>query len=56
MKASEVLTEEQARQVSCPVTVLSRVRLTAFSKLAFDVDHAYAEFFRSLGGEKNDVS
>uniref|UniRef100_A0A8H8CIT4 Vacuolar protein sorting-associated protein 28 n=2 Tax=Psilocybe cubensis TaxID=181762 RepID=A0A8H8CIT4_PSICU len=38
MKASEVLTEDQARQ------------------LAFDVDHAYAEFFRSLGGEKSDVS
>lgn len=30
--------------------------LTAAWKLAFDVDHAYAEFFRSLGGEKSDVS
>ncbi|KAF4610869.1 hypothetical protein D9613_007219 [Agrocybe pediades] len=38
MKASEELTEEQARQ------------------LIFDVEHAYAEFFRSLGGEKDDVS
>jgi len=36
MKASEELTEEQARQ------------------LIFDVEHAYAEFFRSLGGEKTE--
>ncbi|PPQ71158.1 hypothetical protein CVT24_009839 [Panaeolus cyanescens] len=38
MKASEELTEEQARQ------------------LIFDVEHAYAEFFRSLGGDKDAVS
>ncbi|KAF9524409.1 vacuolar protein sorting-associated protein 28 [Crepidotus variabilis] len=34
MKASEELSEEQARQ------------------LIFDVEHAYAEFFRSLGGKE----
>ncbi|KAI0820260.1 vacuolar protein sorting-associated protein 28 [Trametes gibbosa] len=33
MKASEELTEEQARQIS------------------FDIEHAYAEFFRSLSGK-----
>ncbi|KAJ2932231.1 hypothetical protein H1R20_g4849, partial [Candolleomyces eurysporus] len=38
MKASEELTEEQARQ------------------FFFDVEHAYAEFFRSLGGGKDDPS
>jgi len=38
MKASEELTEEQARQ------------------LMFDVENAYAEFFRSLGGVKENVS
>ncbi|KAI0709312.1 vacuolar protein sorting-associated [Earliella scabrosa] len=34
MKASEELTEEQARQLS------------------FDIEHAYAEFFRSLSGKE----
>jgi hypothetical protein len=32
-----------------------RILLTMV-QLIFDVEHAYAEFFRSLGGEKDSVS
>ncbi|KDQ24643.1 hypothetical protein PLEOSDRAFT_1078706 [Pleurotus ostreatus PC15] len=38
MKASEEITEDQARQLS------------------FDIEHAYAEFFRSLSGNKDEGS
>ncbi|KDQ26463.1 hypothetical protein PLEOSDRAFT_1065827 [Pleurotus ostreatus PC15] len=38
MKASEEITEDQARQLS------------------FDIEHAYAEFFRSLSGSKDEGS
>jgi hypothetical protein len=31
------------------------IPLTVF-QLIFDVEHAYAEFFRSLGGDKDNVS
>lgn len=34
---------------------LFRILLTVI-QLSFDVEHAYAEFFRSLGGEKDSVS
>jgi ESCRT-I complex subunit VPS28 len=57
MKVSEELTEEQSRQVH-PVTLnaYTLYRLILWEKLLFDVDHAYAEFFRSLGGGKEDGS
>lgn len=56
MKASEELTEEQTRQVLSLFYLMLRVLLMVFCKLIFDVEHAYAEFFRSLGGEKDAVS
>ena len=54
MKASEEITEEQSRQVSnCPCSLLVTLA-ERFLQLLFDVDHAYAEFFRSLSGAKGD--
>jgi ESCRT-I complex subunit VPS28 len=50
MKASEEITEEQSRQVRSS-SCLPLLLLTRRIKLLFDVDHAYAEFFRSLGGK-----
>lgn len=57
MKASEEITEEQSRQVCTP---LSRILYAAVHcgcplQLLFDVDHAYAEFFRSLSGRNDDA-
>jgi len=63
MKASEELTEEQSRQVCaspCFITLLAHFIPFHFPllvitriQLLFDVDYAYAEFFRSLGGDKD---
>jgi ESCRT-I complex subunit VPS28 len=56
MKASEELTDEQTRQVlSLFYSMLTSV-VNGDLQLIFDVEHAYAEFFRSLGGEKDAVS
>jgi len=52
MKVSEELSDEQARQVSRQI-IDTRLRCLTCSQLIFDVEHAYAEFFRSLGGEKD---
>lgn len=52
MKASEELTEEQARQVSA--LWRDRTKQAALKRrfqLSFDIEHAYAEFFRSLSGK-----
>ena len=56
MKASEELTEEQARQVSAAARhgtawYGSDETLILCSQLSFDIEHAYAEFFRSLSGK-----
>lgn len=59
MKASEEITEEQSRQVCIiPSQAPSKAQMPIHSslQLLFDVDHAYAEFFRSLGGGKDDGS
>lgn len=56
MKASEEITEEQSRQVCVLFSVLYRFLIFVDLQLLFDVDHAYAEFFRSLGGGKDDGS
>ena len=57
MKVSEEITEEQSRQVRRPFpsswSVLLIFFVTLHSQLLFDVDHAYAEFFRSLSGAKD---
>jgi hypothetical protein len=57
MKASEEITEEQSRQVRLPFQS-SFLRLITFphGQLLFDVDHAYAEFFRSLSGSQGQWS
>lgn len=57
MKASEELTDEQSRQVH---PLIFNPFLTVFfsifysTQLVFDVEHAYAEFFRSLGSDNNE--
>lgn len=52
MKASEELTEEQARQVSAPLRDRAQCALLKCRfQLSFDIEHAYAEFFRSLSGK-----
>ena len=53
MKASEEITEEQSRQVSRADTInIPRIwKIWTLEQLLFDVDHAYAEFFRSLSGK-----
>ena len=56
MKASEELTDKQSRQVYDYLFKLFNICLTLHTWLAFDVEHAYAEFFRSLGGDKDSVS
>lgn len=65
MKVSEEITEEQSRQASIFVLlpfglsvswILMLNRFTGYTQLLFDVDHAYAEFFRSLSGSKDDGS
>ena len=52
MKASEELSDEQSRQVRSVCTApLCPHSLSLHSpQLAFDIDFAYAEFFRSLSG------
>lgn len=56
MKVSEELTEEQVRQVRRDPPVYPCHIDSYLVQLMFDVEHAYAEFLRSLGGEKNPVS
>lgn len=55
MKVSEEISEEQSRQVgSLSFSRHSRlIRLMSFLQLMFDVEHAYAEFFRYLSGGKD---
>ena len=50
MKASEEITEEQSRQVSVDGVVRRIWPCLILFQLLFDVDYAYAEFFRSLSG------
>ena len=59
MKASEQLTEEQARQVrvshtsaECAV-MAGRSRLLCVRQLSFDIEHAYGEFLRSLSSKED---
>lgn len=54
MKASEEITEEQSRQVSNHPCTTAVTLAERFFQLLFDVDHAYAEFFRSLSGAKGE--
>jgi ESCRT-I complex subunit VPS28 len=59
MKASDEITEEQSRQVHPRLSSLVYSLPSgsdSHEQLLFDVDHAYAEFFRSLGGAKDDAS
>ena len=58
MKASEELTEEQSRQVmfSLPFGELfgrCSCFLIRMCQLSFDIEHAYAEFFRSLSSKES---
>jgi hypothetical protein len=50
MKVSEEISEEQSRQVCQNVAFYQRI--DSCQQLLFDVDHAYARSFRSLGGGK----
>jgi hypothetical protein len=52
MKASDEISEEQARQVR--IDTFRSNRCCDPLQLLFDADHAYTEFFRSLGGVKSD--
>jgi len=53
MKASEEITEEQSRQVQLLFLHRSlQLIVLLHAQLLFDVDHAYAEFFRSLSGSQ----
>lgn len=50
MKASDEISEEQSRQVSNYHWYLVPRITFQLPKLLFDIDHAYHEFFSSLGG------
>lgn len=53
MKASEEITEEQSRQVRISFYCLChRIIHCVLLQLLFDIEHAYAEFFRSLSSKE----